>query len=159
MRLSVALICVLLLIAACSGQTQESAFVDSDNAVTQEVVEEDTPEASEEVIQPEEEIDSQLALGEIVFNTPNETGFACDTCHNTSDRRLLGPGMADLEDRVATYSLSEDISTYIRRSIVNPAAFITPADPAFPENIMPRNYADVLTEEEIDAVIVYILSL
>lgn len=103
--------------------------------------------------------EAQLVFGNQVFHTMNESGFACVTCHYTSERRLLGPGLANIEERAFEYNPDDDIVVYIRNSIIAPTDFITPADPAFPENLMPRNYADLLSNEEIDALVVYILSL
>lgn len=34
-----------------------------------------------------------------------------------------------------------------------------PAEPAYPENIMPTNYGELFSEEEIQDIIAYILSL
>jgi len=99
--------------------------------------------------------------GKILFETfREEVGFSCVTCHYIhSDNRLLGPGLLSIEARFATYDTDvPDLETYIRESILMPEVFITPADPPFPENIMPRTYADVFTDEEIDALVEYILS-
>lgn len=111
-----------------------------------------THEATEEVID---------SPGKVLFEQFQEAvGFACVTCHYVqSDNRLLGPGLLNIEQRFEEYDVeAESLEAYMHESILSPAAFIVPADPPFPANIMPRTYGDVFTDEEIDEIITYILS-
>jgi len=106
---------------------------------------------------------SALALeGKVVFEQFYEdVSFACSTCHYiNSDDRLLGPGLLSIEDRFEEYDIEDDddLEDYIIASIVNPRDFIVPDDNPYPENIMPITYGDFLTEDELDALVAYILS-
>ena len=89
----------------------------------------------------------------------------CSACHSVSEDelRLVGPGLWDIGNRSAEERLSETddetVVEYIYASIVNPQAYIVPGDPAYPENLMPPNYEEVLTEDELNGVIAYLLSL
>lgn len=120
---------------------------------------EDTPvpvqsEATEEAL--------ELSQGEVLFREfKPEAGFACVTCHYPdSDNRLIGPGFLTLKSRFEDYEIEVDeLETYIHESIVDPEAFIAPGNPPFPENIMPRTYSTIFSEEEIQAIVDYILSL
>ena len=76
------------------------------------------------------------------------TSKGCTGCHSVDGSDNTGPTWQGL----AT-SVDEE---YIRTAIVNPNAVI--AD-GYAEGIMPANYADTLTTEEIDALVAYILSL
>lgn len=105
-------------------------------------------------------IDS-VSQGELLFNQYIEAaGFSCVTCHYAnSDDRLLGPGLLSLADRFKTYDIEVDsLESYIKQSIVDPLAFIVPDESPFAPNIMPVNYSDIFTDDELDALVDYILS-
>lgn len=163
-RLIVLFILVSVLVACASQRNSSSDSDDISSDVTEVATEESVIEEEEIVTEPVTETnltdtEVQIALGNTVFHETNESGFACVTCHYTSERRLLGPGLANIAVRAADYQPDVDIAVYVRNSIITPTAFFTPADPAYPANIMPRNYAEILSEEEIDALVAYILSL
>ena len=102
-----------------------------------------------------------VSQGEALFyQFVEDTGFACKTCHYpNSDERLLGPGLLSIAERFESYDIeADDIESYITESIKDPTAFIVPDDSPFPENIMPATYSEVFTDEELDALVDYILS-
>lgn len=99
--------------------------------------------------------------GEVLFyQFVDEAGFACISCHYlTTDDRLLGPGLLSIEDRFETYDIEvENIEAYIRQSIEDPSAFIVPNEAPFPDNLMPRTYGEIFTDDEIDSLVDFILS-
>ena len=115
-----------------------------------------TEESMEAVELPED-----VAKGKVLFSEfIEEVGFACATCHYTnSDTRLLGPGLLSIEERFADYDVDVDtVELYIKQSILNPGVFIVPDDAPYPENLMPRNYASFLSDDDLDKLITYILS-
>ena len=66
--------------------------------------------------------------------------------------------MLSIEDRFEDYDVeAESLESYIYESIVDPKAFIVPDESPYPENIMPATYAEILSEDEIDALVAYIL--
>jgi len=105
--------------------------------------------------------------GQAVFNAPYETSsgtWICTSCHSVdeSQTRLVGPGLWGLYERAderAEAAGDADAVTYVYESIIAPAAYHVEAEPPYPENLMPQNYGEVLTEEELDDVIAYILTL
>jgi mono/diheme cytochrome c family protein len=102
--------------------------------------------------------------GKVVFSTPHDTAngtWACAQCHSvTADQaRIIGPGLYNLAAVAGTYVKGENAVEYIHESIVNPNAFITPGDPPFPPGLMPQNWGDVLTPQELNDVIAYVLTL
>lgn len=113
--------------------------------------------------------EGDIALGQQVFNQQYDTSvgpWICASCHSVDEARvrLVGPGlwgMAETSETRITESGDADAVEYVYNSIVNPMAYIVPADQggAYPENLMPPNYAEVLSEEELDAVVAYVLSL
>ena len=88
-----------------------------------------------------------------------EVGFACATCHHLTEARLIGPGLGDLATRLENYELDMSLEEYIEESIIHPQRYIVGDSPEYPANLMPRNYSELLTEEQIDELVAYILSL
>ena len=102
--------------------------------------------------------------GKTVFTTPHNTTngtWACAQCHSiTPDQaRIIGPGLYGLAAVAGTYVPGQNAVEYIHDSIVNPNAFIAPGDPPYPPNLMPQNWGDVLTPQELNDVIAYLLTL
>lgn len=91
-----------------------------------------------------------------------QVGFACATCHNPlAVTRLIGPGLQGIGERAAARVEGESAVEYLHNSIVNPNAFISPPDATgpYPENLMPMTYAQVLSEQDINDIIAYLLTL
>lgn len=94
---------------------------------------------------------------EVLFSA---TGMACAGCHNlaadqTPDNRgPVGPNLGNLDERAATAVPGEDAETYVHNSIVNPAAHVVEG---YISGIMPANFADRMSDEEITALVQWIL--
>jgi len=112
---------------------------------------------------------ADVDLGMQVFNEMYNTSsgpWICASCHSVDESviRLVGPGQWGLHERAEeriVESGDPDVVTYIRNSILHPNDYIVPPDEAgpYPQNLMPMNYGDILTDEELDAVVAYILTL
>jgi mono/diheme cytochrome c family protein len=96
--------------------------------------------------------------GKVLFETfYAEVSFACATCHHVdSDDRLIGPGLLNVAARVEGYGTGETVEAYVLHSIIAPNDFVVPD---YPSNLMPQVYADLFTEEEINDLVAYVLSL
>lgn len=107
--------------------------------------------------------DTASARGQRLFRTTlPEVGFACATCHyDTSSARLIGPGFKDYRASAARHQPAaySSLEAYTRDSILNPTAFIVPAEPPYQANIMPSRYGDLLTADQIDDLVAYLFSL
>ncbi|MBK9745868.1 MAG: c-type cytochrome [Chloroflexi bacterium] len=104
------------------------------------------------------------ANGQAVFNATHDTAqgpWACSTCHSvTADElRLVGPGLYNVSVRAETYGTGQTAYDYIHTSIIHPNDFIAPGDPPYPPGLMPQNFEEVLTEQEINDVIAYLFTL
>ncbi len=100
--------------------------------------------------------------GQAIFNTMLETSsgsWMCASCHSTAAVRLVGPGLGGVSTVAGERVAGEDALTYLHNSIVQPNDFIVPANPEYPANLMPANYGEVLTEDQISDLIAYLLSL
>jgi len=96
--------------------------------------------------------------GRELFNT-NLVGAACATCHRTdSEEKLVGPGLKNVSARVSTYQLPQPEATddYLRTSILTPNAFVVPG---YPSSVMPPNFGQVLTPQDINDLIAYLRTL
>ena len=99
---------------------------------------------------------------DLAINAMLNTG--CNACHITPGlpeaASNLGPDQTNMGvvagSRIEGYTAEE----YIRESILMPSAFIVPECPTGPcLPIMPENLGTLLTEEELDAVVAYLLTL
>jgi len=98
------------------------------------------------------------ANGQVLFNTfQPAAGFACATCHYVDrEDQLIGPGLLNVSARAESRVAGMSVYDYLHTSIINPGAFVVPT---FPDGLMPRNWADVYSEDEIDDLIAYLMTL
>jgi cytochrome c2 len=86
-----------------------------------------------------------------------DAGFACSTCHNSeSENRLIGPGLLNVGSRAETRVEGQSGLEYIYTSITNPSEFVVPE---FPDDLMPKNWQEIYSEDEIYDIIAYLLTL
>ena len=90
--------------------------------------------------------------GERVFNTASP--ITCTTCHSLDGTVGLGPSLRGIAETAGTRIAGMGAEEYIRQSIIDTNAYIVDG---FPESLMPVNFSETLTAEELDAVIEYLL--
>ncbi len=84
----------------------------------------------------------------------------CVGCHNLNLDQTAdalgqpGPHMRNLAENAAQRVAGEDAVTYVHTSIVNPGAYVVPG---YINGIMPANFADQMSEEEINNLVAWIL--
>lgn len=96
--------------------------------------------------------------GAELFNTMfSEVGFACATCHRVdSEEQLVGPGLLNVASHAAGHVPGLSVEEYLYQSITDPGAYVVPG---FPDNLMPRTYRELFTDEQIGDLMAYLLSL
>ena len=93
------------------------------------------------------------------------TATGCNSCHITTglpevDSAMLGPDQTNLGAIAPTRREGYTAEEYLRESILEPSAFIVEECPLGPcLQVMPENYGDQLNEDEVDAIVAYLLSL
>lgn len=86
--------------------------------------------------------------GKTLFTDGNGTATACSACHTLADAGTSSETGPDLDEALA----GKD-AAYIEEAIVAPDKEITPG---FQAGIMPKNYGDTLSAEELDALVKYL---
>jgi len=98
---------------------------------------------------------------EINFTEQEKTGqriFSqnCASCHAKSDDLVIvGPSLAGIKTRAENRVAGQDALTYIKESILVPGAFVNEGY----TDLMPPTFGDILTDEEVDALIAYLYRL
>ncbi|MEZ4660575.1 MAG: c-type cytochrome [Caldilineaceae bacterium] len=89
----------------------------------------------------------------------------CSGCHTIPDIQAaagqIGPNLAGIGTTGATRIEGLSAEEYIRQSMQDPEAFIAPACPTgpCPTGVMLPNYAAVLSEDQVNNIVAYLLSL
>jgi cytochrome c551/c552 len=81
----------------------------------------------------------------------------CAACHSRDPGKVLvGPSHADVGARAAAAAPGKSAEEYLREAIVSPDAHVAEG---FPPGIMYKNYSQDLTEQEINDLVSYMLTL
>lgn len=96
-------------------------------------------------------------LGEALFHNGVEGAPACITCHLLDGQNVAaGPSLLGLRETAATRVAGLSAEDYIRQSILHPNDFIVPG---YSPDFMFQYYAQRLAEEQVDALVEYVMSL
>lgn len=133
-------VALVLFLAACGGGGDDSG---SDAAAP-------APRGSEV---------GDAANGEELYKRPT-IGSAgapgCNTCHSLEEGvTLVGPSHANIGTRAETAVAGQSAEAYLRESIVDPNAHVTEG---YTAGVMYPNYAQDLTEEQIDDLVAFLLT-
>lgn len=85
------------------------------------------------------------------------TEAGCSTCHSLeAGVTIVGPSLAGIGTTAATMVSGMNAEEYLRQSILEPDAYVTEG---FPAGTMPQVWKDVLTEDQVNDLVAYLLSL
>jgi len=103
-------------------------------------------------------VSADASVGEELFTTfQADAGFACSTCHRPdSEERLIGPGLLNIGARAETRVDGQTAYEYVFTSIVNPDDYLVEG---FQSDLMPENWEEIYSEEEINHIIAYLFTL
>ena len=91
--------------------------------------------------------------GEQVFTSASP--ITCTTCHSLDGTVGLGPSLQGIAETAATRIDGLNAEEYLRQSILDTNAYIVEG---FPESLMPVNFSETLTADEVDAVIDFLMT-
>lgn len=81
----------------------------------------------------------------------------CNACHDTSSgMTIVGPSLKGVASRAASRQPGVDAATYLRESILNPNKFVVQG---FAQGLMPQTFSAVLSKQQVDDLIAYMLTL
>ncbi len=93
--------------------------------------------------------EADLQRGKLVFQAN------CSACHSTTPGAVIvGPSLAGLANRAGDKVEGLDARGYIEQSIVEPGAYINEGF----QNQMPDTYKNSLTEEDLNALVAYLMT-
>ena len=102
--------------------------------------------------------DDAAARGKELFNqvvVGSEPG--CTTCHSlTAGTVVVGPSLAGIGTTAGTRVSDESAEEYFRQSILEPDAYVVEG---FTAGVMSKNWATLLTEDQLNDVVAYLLTL
>lgn len=91
--------------------------------------------------------------GQVVF-----VSAGCVACHTVSglSSGTIGPVLDGVATRAETRVAGLTAEEYIHESIVDPSAYVVEG---YEDGIMPQNFAEILTEEQINDLVAFLLTL
>ncbi|NOX61656.1 MAG: hydrogenase iron-sulfur subunit [Chloroflexi bacterium] len=93
----------------------------------------------------------------LYFETSLGTNASCRICHSLEPGVVLvGPSFAGIASRAATRAPGMSAEEYIRQSILEPDAYVVEG---FQPGMEPPNFAELLTEEQIDDLVAFLMTL
>jgi len=91
-----------------------------------------------------------IQQGELIFQAN------CSACHSTTiDTIIVGPPLIGIASRAGDTVQGLDARDYIRQSILEPGAYVREGF----DDLMPKNFSVILSADEINAVISYLMTL
>jgi len=97
-------------------------------------------------------------MGHKMYNeTALGTNVACRICHSLRpDVVIVGPSFAGVATRAETRVPGMSAEEYLRQSILDPNAYIVEG---FAPDMAPPNFAELLTDEQVDDLVAFLLTL
>lgn len=94
---------------------------------------------------------SDAGQGQVLFRA------RCATCHTVQgDTVLVGPPLSGIATRAGERVAGESAEDYLHESILFPNAYVVEG---FVAGAMQQNFADLLTLEEVNQIVAYLLTL
>jgi glucose/arabinose dehydrogenase len=97
-----------------------------------------------------------LTLGESLYMNGVEGAPACVSCHRLDKSPGLGPSLRGLREVAGQRVSGLGTVDYVRRSITHPNDYIVPG---YSAGYMFQDYAARLTDDQLDALVAYVLAL
>jgi mono/diheme cytochrome c family protein len=104
---------------------------------------------------PVSDATGDASAGELIFHEGRPGAAGCVHCHAAdSDTFGLGPVMTGISKRAGSRIEGMSAEAYLYQSIVQPGEYVVPGF----RPVMPANYSDNLTEQDIADIIAYLMT-
>jgi mono/diheme cytochrome c family protein len=133
--------------ATPEGTPQAAPTTEATTAPTTEATAAPTTEATTAPAETATAPAGDPAAGEQLF------AANCSFCHGAQNG--TGPALTGMGERAATRIPGMSAADYIHQSIVDPSAYVVSG---FPDNVMPKNFGDKFSAQEISDLVAYILT-
>jgi cytochrome c oxidase subunit 2 len=103
--------------------------------------------------------ESDLSEDPVVRGQQFAQQYGCVACHSVDGSRIVGPTWQNVCGSTETFTDGSSVTVdeeYLYESIINPGAKIVEG---YPPGVMPSNYAEQLTENQINDIVEYICSI
>ncbi|MFN8413079.1 MAG: cytochrome b N-terminal domain-containing protein [Anaerolineales bacterium] len=105
----------------------------------------------------DQHVSDPVAGEKLYYDTSADTNTGCRICHSLEkDERIIGPSFYGVATRAETRIPGMSAEEYIRQSILEPNAYVVPG---FPEGQMLQNFGQTLTDEQIDDLVAFLLTM
>jgi nitric oxide reductase subunit C len=101
---------------------------------------------------------NSVETGEQLFKESLLAGAAgCKTCHSLEpDTVIVGPSLSGIATRAGSIVPGESAEDYLRKSIIAPDEYLAPG---YPARVMPNVWGEQLTEDQVDSLVSYLMTL
>ena len=106
-------------------------------------------------ISPERTPDPQVAMGDEIFHNGTDIAPACALCHTLDGSVLVGPTLQGISETAGKRVRGQSARSYLISSIISPNAY---KPPGFENGSMYPDYGRVLSEDQIDAVVAFLMT-
>jgi cytochrome c2 len=94
---------------------------------------------------------------QLYYETASGVNAGCRICHSLEKgERIIGPSFYGIADRAGERIPGLTAEEYLRQSIVDPNAFVVSG---YPEGQMIQNFGTILTEEQINDLIAFLMTM
>jgi mono/diheme cytochrome c family protein len=93
--------------------------------------------------------------GKTLFNTGGTSQIPCATCHSIDGVATVGPSLQGIAAHAGERIEGVSAEDYLRQSITQPSVYLVPGY----NDVMYKDYAVHFSEEEIDNLVAYLMTL
>ena len=94
---------------------------------------------------------------QLYYETASGVNAGCRICHSLEkNEKIIGPSFYGIADRAGERVPGLTAEEYLRQSILEPNAFVVPS---YPAGQMIQNFGSILTEEQINDLIAFLMTL